>query len=247
MANQSLKKRVGIFSEKSSAAVAHDQLPTRTASSKPATIFEMLQATFIFRLVLATTSHSAQNSTFSSMKTPIAIDIENDLDKSQDRNEPQSSIENPCHWLSRICRRMDDISLSVDVTEEKDRDTPCWIFDILEEMHLNSSSKRATIYSNLACNPQLIAIEPPYYASDIPREFEYCAFPEDSPLSIAVEKMLDEGFNLITGRWEFPGNPQVILLDVVSTKSEYESKLNSFFYNNCLSAARVCWIGQWRD
>lgn len=50
-------------------------------------------------------------------------------------------------------------------------------------------------------------------------------FPPNSPLSKAVHAMHDQGFEVHTGRWNIPGNPQVILFETDPSRDENQEIL----------------------
>uniref|UniRef100_A0A7R9K086 Glycogen [starch] synthase n=1 Tax=Timema genevievae TaxID=629358 RepID=A0A7R9K086_TIMGE len=59
-------------------------------------------------------------------------------------------------------------------------------------------------------------------------EVEEAEFPPENPLSIAVNKMRQQGFKIHTGTWLVDGNPQVILFDIGSAAwklDEYKQEL----------------------
>ncbi len=65
----------------------------------------------------------------------------------------------------------------------------------------------------------------PYFADTV-SEMTMEEFPPGSPLSKAVDAMRGQGFGVHTGRWNIPGNPQVILLDTDPSQDENLEILN---------------------
>lgn len=72
----------------------------------------------------------------------------------------------------------------------------------------------------------------PYKEECARTEVEEAEFPIDNPLRIAVQKMRDHGFKVVTGTWLVDGNPQIILFDIGSAAwklDEYKQEL----WNTC--------------
>ncbi|XP_066964837.1 glycogen [starch] synthase isoform X4 [Macrobrachium rosenbergii] len=111
-----------------------------------------------------------------------------------------------------------------------------WVFEVSHEAANKVGGIYQVIRSKCSASVEELGEQyvllGPYKETSVRTEVELGEFPDDSPLTAAVNEIRSLGWRVHTGRWLVDGNPQIILFDIGSASDKLFT-YKTEFYDTC--------------
>ncbi|XP_064080353.1 glycogen [starch] synthase-like [Macrobrachium nipponense] len=111
-----------------------------------------------------------------------------------------------------------------------------WVFEVSHEAANKVGGIYQVIRSKCSASVEELGEQyvllGPYKETSVRTEVELGDFPDDSPLTAAVNEIRSLGWRVHTGRWLVDGNPQIILFDIGSSSDKLFT-YKTEFYDSC--------------